>query len=832
MNAFIRNPVIIFFLLIPLFLHGAEFQVKVIKTEADLPEKFCTQWKAGDLLVSDGKTLALIGGVERWIKTMTNYPGANAMGSIISIAAAGKNLESNLNAGSPTIRIGQRREDLVYASVKPVKAIPGEGPLTLEAVAFYTGKKGLKAEVKTIYRFIPLEGSVEVTSTLTNTGKTEFEELNYSLSFNALHGYSFSPFHPEKFPTLRYRIYQKKGHYLAWLSLNPYQEEEFIPGKLAPGETYETRHILLVDTRHERLLEKIYAILDIPASDATLYFKDFGREFMEVIISDALTSSVFFRSFLKRPFSLTVSLPEGTYEARAHFFPAVRRTLFSVRAGDDNSCLLESPPLGKVKVRILNSRGEFVPGKVTFIGLDPTESPYFQPENPVETGRYWETFKNSCFPGEDGLEVEIPAGTYLVYASRGPEYSLDQKVVEVLSDRPLELVFRVDRVVKTPGLISLDPHLHTLHSDGRMRIPERLRSVVAEGVDVAVASDHNCLIDYSPDLKKLGLNNSLAVITGNEVTTGYVIHYNTYPLELRPHEEGSGAINPRSQQATPLFEASRKKDPAAILQVNHPRSGTIGYFNNYQLDLESASSAWEGFDTSFDVLEILNGPYFYSSNAVAIEDWLHLLNRGFYFPLIGSSDSHGIDRGEPGYCRTYVIYDGGKGDELDWKALGRAILQGRSFATNGPIVDFKVNRRFLPGDTLTAAGGRVELSIQVQSAPWIAVDEVRLIVNGERRIIFPVKTEKEAVMKFSEQGLSLTLGKDSYLAVEVLGRESLFPVLQRASWSGKTTGATLPYAMTNPVFVDVDGNGRFDPPLPRRIERLPADSGPKKIVER
>jgi hypothetical protein len=34
-----------------------------------------------------------------------------------------------------------------------------------------------------------------------------------------------------------------------------------------------------------------------------------------------------------------------------------------------------------------------------------------------------------------------------------------------------------------------------------------------------------------------------------------------------------------------------KKDPQALIQVNHPRSGDIGYFNNYDLDSETASSA-------------------------------------------------------------------------------------------------------------------------------------------------------------------------------------------------------------------------------------------------
>ena len=156
--------------------------------------------------------------------------------------------------------------------------------------------------------------------------------------------------------------------------------------------------------------------------------------------------------------------------------------------------------------------------------------------------------------------------------------------------------------------------MHTTYSDGRVNISERIKSVVAEDINVAICTDHNYINDYNPALKKLEMDKYLNVIIGNEVTTGGVIHYNTYPLIQRKDEDFNGAIDAHSPEAGPLFKASRAKDPGAILQVNHPRSGTIGYFNNYQLELDSAAYAKDTFDLSFDILEGMNGPYFYSSN--------------------------------------------------------------------------------------------------------------------------------------------------------------------------------------------------------------------------
>ena len=118
MKAFNKITFTAFFLLVPFLLQGAEYQVKVIKSVDDLPEKFCSNWQSGDFLLSDGKSLALIGGVKRRLKTITNYPGANAMGSIISFVPAGKKLVSDLNIGSPVIMIKNKREYLTYNSVK------------------------------------------------------------------------------------------------------------------------------------------------------------------------------------------------------------------------------------------------------------------------------------------------------------------------------------------------------------------------------------------------------------------------------------------------------------------------------------------------------------------------------------------------------------------------------------------------------------------------------------------------------------------------------------------------------------------------------------------
>ena len=816
-----RNLFGILILFLPILLQGAEFEVKVIKNAADLPEQFNTLWKEGDVLVSDGKNLIIFGGTDRVLKSYYKYPIEHTLGSVLGYVPKGKGFKSDLVIGSPYIRIKNKRRYLGYSFFSAIPKKVQSESLQFHAVAHFKGEKGEKAEVTTFYNLNPESGRIYITSTVKNTGTVKLEDFHYSLYDNSGQVYSFSP--SSRKSRLPFWVYPKKGHYLGWIDLNPIRSSSQSNSmNLDPGQSFEARYVLLVDVEAEDLLRKIYQILGVSAAEVKIDMADFQGELMEVVVQD-MNSRVFFKSFFKKPQPLVVMLPQGHYSVRANFFPAVVENLLSVELEKENTCLLRAPPKGKVKISIRNKTGAFVPGKTTFIGLDPTRTPYFRPENPLETNNSHEYFKNSCFPPAEGLEVDLPVGTYMISASRGPQYTLDQRVVEVLKDSLQEVVFQIDKIIEGTNLISVDSHMHTLNSDGSMTIAERIKSAVAEGIDVIVSTDHNYISDYPSVLKSLGLGEYIAAFIGQEVTP---LDFNQvdmpefirFPLRLRESEPGNGAIDLQFyEDNTPIISESRRRDPKALIQVNHPRRRGYGYFTYYQLDPETAATALKGFDTSFDLLEVMNGPFFShdkSRNSEVIADWFHLLNRGYFFPITGSSDSHGIDKNEPGYARTYVYYKGEKGNKLNTSALIQAMKQGQSFVSTGPIIEFRVNNTSIPGSTITVEEGKLDVGIKIQSAPWVSVDEVRVIVNGERKFIFPIKAPREQILKFQDR-ISLNLEYDSYVAIEVLGSETLFPVVQRRLRKGGYKCGPLPYALTNPIFVDVDGNGKFDPPLPK-----------------
>jgi hypothetical protein len=88
----------------------------------------------------------------------------------------------------------------------------------------------------------------------------------------------------------------------------------------------------------------------------------------------------------------------------------------------------------------------------------------------------------------------------------------------------------------------------------------------------------------------------------------------------------------------------------------------------------------------------------------------------------------------------------------------------------------------------------------------VPVDEVRILVNGEVVSAGPAR----------KGTLDLALSHDAFVTLEAGAPLDADPADWIRAHPGLYTEVIapgfIPAAFTNPVFVDVDGNGRFDPP--------------------
>ena len=136
------------------------------------------------------------------------------------------------------------------------------------------------------------------------------------------------------------------------------------------------------------------------------------------------------------------------------------------------------------------------------------------------------------YTSKGSVRVELPEGSYRVFATRGAEWGLGQASLEVGPEgaaAQLELAREVD----TTGFVSCDTHIHTLTFSGHgdASTEERMVTLAGEGVELAISTDHNHNTDYRPYQERAGLNDLFTSVVGNEVTTK-IGHFNSFPLEI------------------------------------------------------------------------------------------------------------------------------------------------------------------------------------------------------------------------------------------------------------------------------------------------------------
>jgi hypothetical protein len=454
--------------------------------------------------------------------------------------------------------------------------------------------------------------------------------------------------------------------------------------------------------------------------------------------------------------------------------------------------------------------GEPIPCKLTLVGVDGSPDPEL---TKVDIGRE-ESGALLAFNRVMSLRgsgaVHVPFGTYDVTVSRGPEWEVSTSRRVKIGATGAVVAARLAHVVETPGWISADFHVHAARSpDSRVPMQDRVYEFVADDVQMIVSTDHNVVSDYEPFIKELDAGRYITSAVGDELTTGAWGHFGAFPLPHDLERAGQGAVLVHGRKPVDFFNDVRVNAPGAIIDVHHPRiDSEIGYFDIAHFDARGDRAERPGFSWDFDAVEVMNGyqdPVRRSVDRV-VDDWFSLLNHEHLVTATGNSDTHHLTFNIGGYPRNYVKVRDDRPPLVDGKQVASALKAHRAFFTTGPFVSLVVNSGTI-GDLVPARGGKVHAEVTVQAAPWVSVDRVTLYLNGQeaKRWTVPPGT---AAQRFHE-ALDLQAAKDSYVVVRVDGDKPLAPVV-----GDRKTFTAYPFALTNPVFLDVDGDGRYRTGLP------------------
>lgn len=471
--------------------------------------------------------------------------------------------------------------------------------------------------------------------------------------------------------------------------------------------------------------------------------------------------------------------------------------------------LLHLPLEGELAYEVRDARsGDLIPAKLTLLGVDGTPEPQLT-RSDIGRQEGDAILAYNRIMSATGLgAVRVPLGSYDIYVSRGPEWDLFVARRVRITDKGAVLRAALRQAIDTTGWLSGDFHVHAACStDSRVPMIDRVYEFLADAVELIVSTDHNVVCDYGPLIAELGVGRYITSATGDEITTAGWGHFGAFPLPQDLMRAGHGAVLVHGRTARDFFADVRKAAPGALINVHHPRiDPEIGYFNLGKLDSDRDRAGRAGFSFDFDAVEVLNGYQDAERRSVdrMIHDWFSLLNHGHLITATGNSDTHHLTYNLGGYPRNYVYVNDDRPAHVTLRKVVDAVKGRHVIFTTGPFVRLVVNGGQV-GDLVRAPQGVLRGEIEVQAAPWVSVNLVMLYVNGheEQRIDVPRSTERVRLKK----SFTLTVKQDVYVVARVDGDQPLAPVV-----GDRQRFDVRPLALTNPVFLDVDGNGAYDPP--------------------
>lgn len=403
--------------------------------------------------------------------------------------------------------------------------------------------------------------------------------------------------------------------------------------------------------------------------------------------------------------------------------------------------------------------------------------------------------------------VGLLPGAYTIFASRGFEFSVATQAVMLAVGQTQTVALTIRRVVPTPGWVAADTHLHTFTQSrhGDATEDERMLTIAGEGIELAVATDHNLHADYTEATQRTGLTNRFTPVPGNEVTTK-AGHFNAFPIT-----PGSPPPDFTETNWPALLAGIRATPGVQVITLNHPRDLHSGFVPLGPANFNPVSgAALRGQTFAFDGLEVVTSAAMQSDIMLLFRDWFALLNHGHRLTALGSSDTHDVSRFILGQARTYVQCADTHPAAIDVTAACRSLREGRALVSFGLLANLTVNDRFGVGDLALRGQHGVTAVVTVLGPPWVQADRVELFANGVRVAEQPLATGPGAVLARVVFKLP-RLRHDAHLVAIASGPGVTAPFWETPRPYQPSSRVFTPRVLgaTNPVWVDADGDGQF-----------------------
>ena len=401
----------------------------------------------------------------------------------------------------------------------------------------------------------------------------------------------------------------------------------------------------------------------------------------------------------------------------------------------------------------------------------------------------------------EGIRIEAPEGPLTIDVTKGFEYGTLHRTIDSRTANSSDLTFHLKKLDwgRGPGpkWVGSDLHVH-MNYGGTYRSEREILLEQAEGEGVRIVN--NLVVNKEqrfPDIRSALFNEVLKYFSWNAtdlvgqefhtsywghrgllnlILPGYAGYPNTAAASLYPmnadvydmaHAQGAlvGAVHPFDEVPDPFA------DPPQRITDELPVDVALG---------------------KLDYMEIVGFSDHRSTAAV----WYRLLNLGFHVPAGAGTDATtdyaAPIRGQVGMDRVYASIPGGPVSVDAWMD---ALKKGRTFATNGPLIEFTLGGQRV-GDELKFDGPQVSVPFTAKLRSIVPVDHFEVVCNGR-----VVETLKLAGARDSADDTgTLPLKESGWCVLRTSSDNAEYPVLDN-----------YVYATTSPVYVTVGGKAPRSP---------------------
>ena len=392
--------------------------------------------------------------------------------------------------------------------------------------------------------------------------------------------------------------------------------------------------------------------------------------------------------------------------------------------------------------------------------------------------------------------IEVPAGTARIEVMKGLERQPEYRTVEVAAGRTTQVAAVLPAHPWLDGperrWVSADVHVHMNYGGHYRNTPAHLAlQAQAEGLDIV----ENLIVNKEqriPDIAYSGVGVDPAstaatlVVHGQEFHTSYWGHLGL--LGLRGNTLLPGYAGYPNTAAASLSPTN-----ADVADQAHARGALVGYVHPYEeepqpLTRPAHTDADElPVDVALgkvDYLEIVA----FSDHRATAGVWYRLLNLGFRIPAAGGTDAmanYATLRGPVGLNRVYASVANGA---LTSEAWLEALRQGRTFATNGPLLDFTVAGSHIGATVRLERAASVPFTARLRSI--VPVDHAQVVCNGRIVRELPLGAHRDRL----EVRGTLPFKCSGWCVLRAFTSQAEYPILDN-----------FVYATTSPVYVSVGG---------------------------